>query len=126
MVLPVSGSQSFQECHREVCWVFVSSSYMPVICSSCYKKKYYLNNTTLLAVTPQTDLLSLPPFTGTWSGFRSMQSRCMILNPNKTKISVVSRSRTGDIFFQPIFLLVSFPQLVEKFIILGQLTRLIH
>ena len=49
-----------------------------------------------LFASQQTDLLLLPPFTGTWIRFRSgaITSWCMILNPNKTEALVLSRSRT--------------------------------
>ena len=57
----------------------------------------YAYDSTLLAVfaSQQTDLLLLSPLTGTCLGFRSGAiTGCMILNPNKTKALVVSRSRT--------------------------------
>ena len=49
-----------------------------------------------LLVSQQTDLLLLPPLTGTWLRFRSgaITAWCMILNPNKTKALMVNRSRT--------------------------------
>ena len=57
----------------------------------------YADDSTLLAVvaSKQTDLLLLPPLTGTCFRIQEWCNHwCMILDPNKTKALVVSRSRT--------------------------------
>ena len=75
MVLPVSGSQSFQACHREVCHVLICLSYIPVKCLSLWRMDYMPMQMTphywQLLASQQTDLLLLPLLTGTWLGFRS-------------------------------------------------------
>ena len=52
-----------------------------------------------LFASQQTDLLLLPPLTGTWLEFRSgaITRSCMILNPNKIKTLAVSTSRTVNL-----------------------------
>ena len=75
MVLRVSEYQSFQACCREVCMGLFCLSYLPVKCLR-WLRKHCLH----MQMTPhywqlfngqQTDLLLLPPLTGTWLGLRS-------------------------------------------------------
>ena len=66
MVLTVSGSQSFQACHGEVCWELFCSSCKPANCLSGWEREY-----NAFASHHQTDLLLLPLLTGTLLGFRS-------------------------------------------------------
>ena len=75
MMLPVSGSQSCQSCHTEVCLVLFCSSNIPAKCLSGYrtdctpmqKSPLYWQ---LFARQLLTDLLLLPPLAGTWLVFR--------------------------------------------------------
>ena len=99
MVLLVSRPQLFLTCHREVSWVLFYSYFIPVKCLNWWRTNYIPMLMTphywQLFASQQTGLLSLPPLTGTWLGFRSHQW-CMILYPNKTKHRVISRSRTAN------------------------------
>ena len=82
MGLRVSGSQSFQECLREVCWVL----YCPLLHT-------YADDSTILAVVRK--LADRPAVAASLNrDFARIQEWCnrwcMILNPNKTKALVVS------------------------------------
>ena len=70
MVLLVSVPQSLLECHTEVCWVLFCSSFIPVKCLSWWRTDYMHMMMTprywQLFASQQTDLLLLPPLTGTW------------------------------------------------------------
>ena len=60
---------------KEVCWVLFGSSFMPVKCLSWWRTGYMSMLMTphywQLFASQQTDLLLLPPLTGTLLGFRS-------------------------------------------------------
>ena len=100
MMLPVNWSQSFLACHREVWSVLFCLSYIPVKCLRGLRTHYIQMQMTphywQLSASQETDLLLLPPLTA--GDFAIIQEWCnhwwMILNPNKTKVLVVSGSRT--------------------------------
>ena len=75
MVLLVSGFQSFLACHRAVCRVLFNSAFIPMKYLSCWRTDYMPLVMTphywQLFASQQTDLLLLPPLTGTWLGLRS-------------------------------------------------------
>ena len=75
MVLRLSESLSFQVCHMEECWVLFCLSWMPAKCLSWLRTDYMpmqmTRNYWQLSAKKLTDLLLLPPLTGTWLWFRS-------------------------------------------------------
>ena len=94
MMLPVSGSQSFQASHREVCWVLYTSKMLELVENTLYA---YADDFTLPAVVRKPadrpavaasrnrDLARIHEWCNHW---------CMILNSNEIKALIVSRSRT--------------------------------
>ena len=66
---------SVQACHRVVCWVIFCLSFILAKCLSRLRTDYMPMQMTphywQLLSSQQTDLLLLPPLTGTWLGFRS-------------------------------------------------------
>ena len=71
----VSGSQSFLACLREVCWVHLCSSFIPVKCLRWWRTDFIPMLMTphhwQLFASQQTDLLLLPPYNRDLLGFRS-------------------------------------------------------
>ena len=74
----IKWTQSFLACNGEVCWVLFCSSFSPVKCLSWWTTDYMPMLMTphywQLFANQQTDLLLLPPLTGTWLGFRSVHT----------------------------------------------------
>ena len=90
IVLPMSGSKSFQTCHMEVCWVLFCSSDIPSKCSSWWRTDYksMQNHSYQLgcvrkpadrpavAASLNRDLARILDWCNRW---------CMLLNPNKLR-----------------------------------------
>ena len=121
MVLRVSRYQYLQRSHRKVCWVFFCLSYIRAKCLSWLKTEYmailclFADDSTLLSVVRKPahrpavaasinrDLAMIQEWFNHW---------CMILNTNKTKVSVVSGSRTvspphGDLVLSGVYIRAS-------------------
>ena len=114
MLLPVSGYQPFQACHREVRWVLFSEfhTYTSEIFDLVLNKVHgYADDSTLLAVVRKPadrlavaaslnrDLARIQEWCNHW---------CLILTPYKTKVLLVSRSSTlksphGDLVMSGVF-----------------------
>ena len=96
-----SRSQSFLASYIEVWWVLFCSSFIPVKCLSWWRTDYIAcaDDSTLVAVVRKT--ADRPAVAASLNRDLSMVQEwcnhwCMILNPNKTKTLVVSRSGTVD------------------------------
>ena len=101
MVLPVFWSKSFLACHREVCWVLFCSTYIPVKCLRLVENWLYAyaDDSTLLAVVSKPADRPVAAASLNWDLVHDTEQKqlnhwCLIMNPNKTKALVVSRSRT--------------------------------
>ena len=88
-------SQSFLECHKEVSWVLLCSSYIPAKCLNCWRTNYvyaYADDATLLEVVRKP---ADTPAVAAWLNMARIQEWCnhwcMIRNPNKMKALVVCK-----------------------------------